>query len=378
MIDGTLRRSAHDARPHYLATLEELVTRESPSHDKAALGRLATWLEQRLASDGWQVERVREDVAGDMLIARQQQGDGPATLLLCHYDTVHPIGTLATMPYRVEDGLVHGPGVLDMKAGITTALHAPLLARQAGLALAGPLTLLLTSDEETGSGRSRELIERLAAQHDRVLVFEFGRDDGALKTGRKGVGTMTARFEGRSAHAGNDPAQGASALAELARFIPFVEGLADDDRGTTVNVTTAHGGSATNVIAESAQAQIDLRVLEPAEAQRVEAAARGYEPRDPRVQVSIEGGLNRSPMERTAANRELFERAQRLGQALGLEVEGATVGGGSDGSFTSALGIATLDGLGAVGGGPHARHEHIRLDPTLDRLALVTALLTDA
>lgn len=375
MIGPKLLRAALSAREGYLDTLEALVRLESPSDDKAALARLASWLHDRLTTDGWHVERL-PDGDGEILLATVDGGDGPKTLLLCHYDTVYPMGTLSSMPYRVDGDMVHGPGVLDMKAGITTAMHAVLLARTFGSALIGPVALLLSADEETGSHRSREHIERVARTCERVLVLEPGRDDGALKTGRKGVGALTATFHGLSAHAGNDPAKGASALAELARFIPYVERLADPALGTTVNVTLARGGTASNVIAEQAEAAVDVRVASPAEAERVEAAARAYLPADPRVEVRVRGGLNRPPLEPTPANGALFEHALKLGERLGLALEGQTVGGGSDGSFTSALGVATLDGLGAVGAGPHARHEHIRVTPTLERLALVTALLT--
>jgi glutamate carboxypeptidase len=237
------------------------------------------------------------------------------------------------------------------------------------------VTLLVTSDEETGSHHSRALIERLAREHERVLVLEPGRDDGALKVGRKGVGQIHLQLNGRSAHAGNNPEDGASALRELAHLLLYVEDQADGVAGTTVNLTVARGGTTGNVIAEQAEAEVDLRVLAASEADRVQRALDAYEPRDERVGVRITGGLNRPPLERTQANEALWNEARAKGAALGLHLEGAVVGGGSDGSFTSALGIATLDGLGSVGAGPHARHEHIRVGPTLERVALLAALL---
>lgn len=362
----------------YLDTLEALVRLESPTRDAARGTRLADHLERLLADDGWRVERTAADVVGDRLVARLDGGDGPKTLLLCHYDTVWPVGTLDGMPWRREGDAVYGPGTLDMKAGIATAVHAVRLARLAGRALRGPVTLLLTSDEETGSHASREAIEALAREHDRVLVLEPGREDGALKIGRKGVGQVRATFAGRSAHAGNNPAEGASALRELAHFLLYVEDLGDEERGTTVNLTVASGGTTGNVIAERATAEVDLRVATLAEAERVERAVHGYRPRDPRVEVAIAGGLNRPPLERTEGNEALWSEARLAGERLGLELEGAVVGGGSDGSFTSALGVPTLDGLGSVGAGAHARHEHIRVRETLERLALLCALLTEA
>jgi len=364
-------------RDAYLTTLEGLVTLESPTRDKLLCDRFADHLAALLGHDGWQVDRRVLEEAGDVLVARLEADAGPATLLLCHYDTVWPSGTLARMPFRREGDRVHGPGALDMKAGIATAVHAHRLIGQAGARLRGPLMLLVTSDEETGSHHSRALIERLAREHDRVLVLEPGRDDGALKVGRKGVGQIHLRLTGRSAHAGNNPEDGASALRELAHLLLYVEDLADGAAGTTVNLTVASGGTTGNVIAEQAEAEVDLRVLVASEADRVQRALELYEPRDERVAVRITGGLNRPPLERTQANEALWNEARARGAALGLRLEGAVVGGGSDGSFTSALGLATLDGLGSVGAGPHARHEHIRVAPTLERLALLAALLSE-
>lgn len=376
MSATSLLQRALDERDAYLATLETLVGFESPTRDKALCDRLAGHLAGVLTDDGWQVERVARDEVGDIVIGRLPGGDGPGTLLLCHYDTVWPVGTLADMPCQRVDGRVHGPGALDMKAGITTAIHALRLARRDGRRPRGPVTLLITSDEETGTHHSRALIETLAREHGRVLVLEPGRDDGAVKIGRKGVGQIQLRLHGRSAHAGNNPEDGASALRELAHLLVFVEDLADGEAGTTVNLTVASGGTTGNVIAETAEAEVDLRVLRASEADRVMAGLDTYRPRDTRVTVDVEGGLNRPPLERTDANETLWQEALARAAELGLKLEGAVVGGGSDGSFTSALGVATLDGLGSVGAGPHARHEHIRVTPTLERLALVTALLT--
>ena len=374
---AALRDAAHQQEDAFLETLQTLVSSESPTHQKEACDKLADRLEARLRGDGWEVERVVQGEVGDGLVARLGASSGPKTLLLTHYDTVWALGTLQRMPFKREGDEVHGPGTLDMKAGIANALHAPLLLRSLERDLAGPVTLLLTSDEETGSHHSRALIESLAKEHDRVFVLEPGRDDGALKTGRKGTGGFTVTFSGRSAHAGNNPEDGASALRELAHSLLYAETLNNLEGGTTVNVTVARGGSVSNVIAEEAEALIDMRVLQDGEAERVEGALRAYKPKDSRVEVTVKGGLNRPPLEANETNRALFERAQELGAGMGLELDGAVVGGGSDGNFTSALGIPTLDGLGSAGSGPHARHEHIRLAETLDRLALLAALLSE-
>ena len=372
---STLRDRVRDDEAAYLATLRSLVEIESPSHDAAAGDRLAARLVELLETDGWQVERLPRTDVGDIVVARLDAGDpDDGSLILAHYDTVWPLGTLATMPWRREGDRVSGPGIVDMKAGIAAAFHAVRWARAEG-GLRGPVTLLVTSDEEIGSDASRGVIEAEAQRHARVLVVEPGRDDGAIKIGRKGVAMLEVVVRGRSAHAGLDPASGASALRELAHLLLFAEDLGDAERGTTVNVTVARGGSTSNVIAEEAHAKIDLRVTRSDEGERVLAALRGYEPRDPRVEVEVLGEMNRPPMEPTDANRRLHAEAVERLAALGLSLDEATVGGASDGNFTSALGIATLDGLGSVGGGAHARDEHIRVPDTLDRVAFLAALL---
>ncbi|RCK79308.1 MAG: carboxypeptidase G2 [Candidatus Ozemobacter sibiricus] len=418
----------------YLEALRKLVATESPSNDKAAADRCADEIAHLLTHGGFAVERRPMATIGDVLIGRfaprsaergeataisaadsttsptadstaatmsgptidaaasptvtptvgstTGQGDsplaGPRTLLLAHYDTVWPVGTLTQMPFTHDGDVIRGPGVADMKAGIVAGALAVAALTHLGRAPAGPVTFLVTSDEETGSTHSRPLIEELARQHDRVLVLEPAREDGALKVGRKGVGNYTVTFRGRSAHAGTEPERGASALRELAHFLFAAETLSAPDRGTTVNLTVARGGSATNVIAEEAVAALDVRVLAMVEAERVDRALRAYRPHDDRVSLTIDGGLNRPPFEPGPRHQPLFERCRTLGHALGLALEAAVVGGGSDGNFTAALGVPTLDGLGAVGGGCHARHEYIRLAASLDRVALLAAFLATA
>ena len=370
-----LRDLAHAQRQPYLETLKDLVKLESPTHNKAANDKVAEYLETLLKNDAWAVERLSQTTVGDQLVARQDAPGDVSILIPCHFDTVWDIGTLQTMPLREEEDKLFGPGVLDMKAGITTAIHALRLIRKNKLELKGPVTLLLTSDEETGSEYSKTLIESQAKRHDRVLVLEPSRDDGALKVGRKGIGGFEVTFKGRSAHAGNNPKDGASAIRELANFLFFAESLTDYEQGTTVNLTVAKGGTVSNVIAEEVHASLDMRALKLSEAERVEAALRGYKAKDARVSLTITGGVNRPPLEFDEKNQKLFAEAKMAMKSLGLDLEGAVVGGGSDGNFTSAIGVPTLDGLGSAGEGPHARHEHIRITETLDRLALVTALL---
>lgn len=376
MDPETLLARAYDDESEYLATVRALVEHESPSHRPDLANRLADHLQGRLVRDGWAVDRLARSEVGDVLVARLEGADPQdGTLILAHYDTVWPEGTLATMPWRRDGDVIFGPGILDMKAGIATALHGVALARGAGK-LRGPVTLLITSDEEAASVHSRAEIEALAGRHARVLVVEPSREDGALKIGRKGVGEFRVAFEGRSAHAGNDPENGASALRELAHFLLFAESSADPEAATTVAVTVVEGGTVVNVVPERAEALIDLRVLRAGEAERVENTLANYEPRDDRVRVRVTGGMNRPPMEPTESNRALYAEAVARGAEMHLSLASAVVGGGSDGNFTSAMGVPTLDGLGSAGAGSHARDERIRVKETLERMALLAALLS--
>lgn len=375
VLDATLAQ-----RPAYLQLLESLVLVESPSRDRQACNAMADRLIAALEGDGWRCERLPGSAQGDMIRATHPslpQGAGPRTLVLAHCDTVWPIGTLATMPFRVDEGedRAYGPGTFDMKGGIAGTLIAVRVLRELGIAAAGPLTLLISTDEEIGSPESRQPIEAEARAHDRVLVVEGAREDGALKFGRKGTAIYHVAFKGIPAHAGNHPEDGASALLALAEFALFAHTLNDPSAGTSVNPTVASAGGAVNVITEDARLSIDCRVLTLAEAERIDRALRGFRPSDGRVAIEVEGGLNRPPMEANAANRAIFEQAAGIARGWGLAAEGAIVGGGSDGNFTSALGVATLDGIGACGAGAHARHEHLRIRESLERVALLAAMI---
>ena len=361
----------------YLETLKTLVKIETPSRDKAANDKMAAHLSKLLTKDGWDTQIIKQDVVGNQVLARFGSGR-PATLLLCHFDTVWPIGMIKEMPLTEKEGKLFGPGVMDMKAGIATAIHALRIIKKASLRLKGSVSLVLSSDEEISSHYSKEFIENLAKDHDAVLVLEPSSDDGAVKVGRKGGGGFLVKFTGLSAHAGNNPKGGASAIKEMAHFLLFAESLWNYDIGTTVTVNVVKGGSADNVIPEYAEAHVDMRILQMGEEKRIEDAIRGYKPHDERVKVEVIGGLNRPPLEFSDKNKALFAEYENNARRLGLKLESAIVGGGSDGNFTSALGIPTLDGLGSVGVGPHAKHEHIRIDETLERLALLVAFLTEA
>jgi glutamate carboxypeptidase len=294
--------------------------------------------------------------------------------MLGHLDTVWALNTLDEFPYRVEGDRASGPGVFDMKAGIAVAMDVMAeLAKER----AGDATLLLVPDEEIGSGASRALTLELAGRHRSVLVLEPSLD-GAAKVARKGHGLLRLRFRGRAAHAGLDPDRGASALAELARCVLFLESLADRPRETTVAATVAKSGDKTNVIPEYGELSVDVRAWSAEEGQRVERAVRGYQPADSRVVVEMEGGVDRPPLESTKDSLALYERARAVAAELGFELGAARVGGASDGNFTAAAGIPTLDGLGPMGGNAHARGEFVSLADLPRRAALLAALVAGA
>jgi glutamate carboxypeptidase len=364
-----------------LADLGEYVRIETPSDDPAALarGRVWTqdWLVQRLGSPA----AVRVEAGGPygdtVVLDYQGTGTGAAAdlvVMLAHYDTVWPLGTLKELPFSVDGDLIRGPGVFDMKAGLIQAVWAVRALAAAGLPVP-PLRLILNGDEEIGSPASRSVIENGCREAAAVLVFEASAD-GAVKTARKGVGLFDVTLTGVEAHAGLDPTAGASAVTALAQFVLDMTALTDLTAGTTVNVGVVAGGTRRNVTAGCATAGIDVRVSSLDEAHRVERALTGWRPPDARVQVRIDGGWNRPLMARTPAIADLFGRAQALAAGLGVELREVSVGGASDGNFAAALGLPVLDGFGAVGGGAHARNEHATVSGLIERAALAAALLT--
>lgn len=363
-----------------LSLIETLVSYESPSGDKPLLDRLADYMEARFASLG-RIERFANPQGGDQLKLIVEAPGAPAdtqpALILCHYDTVWPAGTVARRPFRIEGDLAYGPGAYDMKASIALAelvlRELPVLGRK----LPRPVVLLVTSDEEIGSPTSRALIEAEARACAFTLVLEPPIEGSwALKTARKGGGMFTVEITGRSAHAGVEPEKGASAVTEMAHQILAINSLADWSQGTTLNVGVVAGGTRPNVVPAQAHLEIDARAWSGAEAARIEAAMIGLQPVTPGVTLSVQGDFRRPPMERTAATAALFARAQAIGAELGLELSEGSTGGGSDGNFTAALGVATLDGLGTPGQGAHAEHEAIRVPALAERAALLMALLS--
>jgi glutamate carboxypeptidase len=365
-------------RQHIDATIvatERLVRIESPSTDKAAVDRCGAELAQLLSGAGASVETLAQTVCGDHVRARFAGArPGKPILLLGHVDTVWPVGTLARMPLKRAGTTLCGPGTFDMKAGIAIGLSA-VAALQATGTPHPPVTMLWTTDEEIGSGTSRALIEHEARQSQAVLVLEPALPGGGLKTARKGCGEFELTVHGIAAHAGLDPGKGASAIHELAQQIAAVERLQDLARGISVNVGVVSGGSRPNVVAEEARAIIDVRSPTREGAEAIEAAIRGLHPTRAGTRLSVQGGFDRPPLERTAGVARLFGIAARVAAELGGDVQEGSAGGGSDGNFTGALGVPTLDGLGATGDGAHAAHEHIELDTLPFRVALVAGII---
>jgi glutamate carboxypeptidase len=356
-----------------LQAIDTLVRLESPSTDKAAVDRCGEALSGMLRAAGGAVDRLRRSDRGDHVRARFA-GSGTPVLLLGHFDTVWPAGTLERMPLRRDGDRLYGPGTFDMKAGIALALTA--IAALRDTATPHPaLTMLWTTDEEIGSESSRAEIEDEARRSRAVLVLEPALPGGALKTARKGCGEFRLTVHGISAHAGLDPGKGASAIHELAAQIADIERLQDLPRGISVNVGVVSGGTRPNVVADEARAVIDARAPSRAAAEAVESALRALQPRRPGTRLTIEGGFERPPMERGPGVIALFSRASRVAASLGRELGEGSAGGGSDGNFTAALGVPTLDGLGAVGDGAHAAHEHVQMSSLPWRAALLAGLL---
>ncbi|MGO4105505.1 M20 family metallopeptidase [Leifsonia sp. YAF41] len=358
-----------------LADLERLVNCESPSHDFQAVATsanvIADLIEERL---GQRPETVE---IGGCQHLRLRFGT-PRVIVLTHHDTVWPRGTLADIPFSNVDGLIRGPGCFDMKLGLVQAIHslAVVLERGGSQALDG-VNLLVTGDEETGSATSRALIESEAHGCAGALVLEAAGDGGALKIERKGVSSYRVAVQGRAAHAGLEPEKGVNSSIELAHQILAIETLADAATGTTVTPTTLSAGTTRNTVPAEATIDVDVRVRIRVEQKRVDAAMRSLVPKNPAATLSVSGGMNRPPMERASAVG-LFDRAERIAMREGLgNLTAVAVGGASDGNFTAGIGVPTLDGLGAVGGGAHARSEHALAEMVPPRTALVAALIEE-
>lgn len=395
-----LLAAAQERQPAMFRQLESFVCIESSSDNKAAVDRAGQLVAGWVQSLGGKIRRHKQKEYGDLLECRfASQGRAKARahgerrkliLILGHLDTVWSMGTLTTMPFRMEKSAVapaqrssrrsaqakiFGPGVYDMKTGIVMAINAIAMLREAG-ALHNPVVLLLTSDEEIGSPCSRPVIEKIARESSAVFVLEPAQGvGGAYKTARKGVGQYELHVQGIAAHSGVDFEKGHSAILELARQIEKISQFTDLKTGLTVNPGHIHGGTRSNVIAAEAHAEIDVRIVRMRDAARIDRLFRSLRPVNRACKLTVTGGINRPPMERSKGTITLFHQAQKFAGEMGFELDEASTGGGSDGNFTAALGVPTLDGMGAVGEGAHATHECIFLDHLAPRTALLAAMI---
>lgn len=361
-----------------VALLDELVRLESPTSSKPHVDRLSEHIADRCVALGAQVTLYPRAEVGDLRVA-VWNGDAPGhpILLLAHLDTVWPVGTLETMPIRQEGGRFFGPGAVDMKAGVVVALETIRGLRERGEMPSRPIWLFLNSDEETGSTHSRDLIEDLAKQAGLVLVMEPATEEEALKTWRKGIARYTVTLTGRASHAGNAPEAGINAIIEAAHQALALHRLNDLPNGTSVSVTRISGGIAGNVIPPEATLFVDVRFLKASEAQRVDAAIRALGPVLPGAQVAVTGAIDRGPMEHNELMARTYAQARAIAGSIGLELHAGGSGGASDGNFTAALGVPTLDGLGAAGSGLHAADEQAMIRSLPRRAALLAALLCE-
>ncbi len=377
---SALREHLSARHAEVLALTRGLVEAESPSGDLAGSRAVVALLADaaRNLPGVTSIERITADNYGEHLRIHLYADDTKTTrttLLLGHTDTVHPRGSLAARPWRESEGRIYGPGIFDMKANCALALAALRACAALSLTPPRPVVLLLTCDEESGSFTGRALVEAEAQRAAHVFVLEPPAPGGRVKTGRKGTGMYALTVAGRAAHAGLEPEKGVSAILELARQIERLHALGDSDTGTTVNVGVVSGGTRSNVVAAEAHAEIDVRFKTNAEALRLDSAIRNLPLFDERTRLTIAGGINRPPLERTERVVSLFERARRVAAALDFELGETQVGGASDGNFAAAAGAAVLDGLGVDGDGAHADHEHIAAADIAPRAALLAALI---
>ncbi|MEO6923237.1 MAG: M20 family metallopeptidase [Bryocella sp.] len=371
--------------PRLLRNLKRLVAIESPSHDKAAVNRAMACAVELAAEFGGRAKWHRQKVYGDVLelrfapvkkkqILRSAQDDRVRpVMVLGHLDTVWPVGTLAGMPWREKDGKIFGPGVLDMKSGVVMAIEAVAALRELEL-LDRPVVLLLNSEEEVGSPVSRAITERIARDCSAVFVMEPAQGL-AYKTARKGIGNYMLRVEGVASHSGVDFEKGHSAIREMARLIERVSSFTDLTKGLTVNVGTVSGGTQSNVVAAECVAAVDVRIVKASDAARVERMFRALRVADKACTLTVAGGINRPPMERSAGTGRLYKTARKLAAEMGFVLEEAATGGGSDGNFTAAIGVPTLDGMGPVGAGAHAAHEHLVRSSLVERTVLLAGMI---
>jgi len=364
-------------REKIVELLEEMVKLESPSLHKPSCDKLAIYLWDQFTSLGVKAAILEQQKVGNFL--RVEFGNGKEQLvLLCHLDTVWTLGEVKRRPFKRQDDKLYGPGSYDMKGGICLALFSLKAIKELGISLNKKVVILINSDEEIGSHSSRPLIEAEAKASKAILCLEPALPGGKLKTSRKGVGCFTLRVKGRGAHAGADYQQGVSAIEELAHHILRIHKLSDPHRGLTLNVGRVEGGTLSNVVAATSEAEIDLRFIDPADGDRVANQLYSLRPILPGISLEVSGGINRPPLLPNPQNQNLFRQAQEIAlRELNLKLEEGMSGGGSDANFTSALGVPTLDGLGADGDGAHSVDEFVLLPSLVERGALLTELLAN-
>lgn len=349
---------------------------ETPSQDKNALDQLGAAITSQIQQMGGVLKIYKQENAGNHIAAKWGKGV-KGILILCHMDTVFPVGTILNMPFHQERDKIFGPGVLDMKGGIVVAINAVKTLQLRGEMPDYPITILFTSDEESGSHTSRSLIEKFAGDAAMVFVLESALVDGSLKIWRKGVGGFTVSVKGQAAHAGGDHHKGRNAIQELAHQIIKIQQMTDYDKGTTLNVGVVRGGSVSNVVPDKATASVDVRVLQSSEWTRVEQAMLSLEPVLSGTSIIVDGELNRPPMPESDMIRSSFDRAYQIGKSIGLVLKPGGSGGGSDANFVAALGIPVLDGLGPIGEGYHSEKEYIITQSLVERTKLLASLLRD-
>lgn len=363
-----------------LSTLETYVNYETPSSDKSLLDKLALHFKQRFSRITDEVKIINQQKFGNHLkivFKNNRSYSNRPALILCHFDTVWPEGTTKDRPFLINKNKAFGPGVLDMKGGIVLVEYALCAIQDLRIDMPRPVIVLLNSDEEIGSDSSRAMIEEHALKADYVLVPESPLPNGVLKTARKGTGRFLLDIVGRAAHSGVEPEKGINANTELAFQILYLDGLNDPETGTSINVGVVQGGTKVNVISPRASAEVDVRIWTEDEMKKIEDKIFGIKAKIPGIKINVEGGFDRPPMERTKKIADLFEKAKKYGQSISLDLEENSTGGASDGNFTAALGIPTLDGLGPVGEGAHAESEYIEIDSLPARAALLTLLLAN-
>jgi glutamate carboxypeptidase len=359
-----------------VAFLRQLVEAESPTNEKKAVDQVAAILAEASRRSGAKLTFFPQKKVGDHFLAEWgSSSKGKGILLLGHMDTVFPLGTLKNMPFYTKGEKVFGPGVLDMKGGLAIALTAIAALQESDSLPNRPISMLFTADEETGSLTSRALIEKFAAHADLVLVLESALSDGSLKTWRKGTGDFRLRVQGRAAHAGSAHAEGRNAIEELAHQVLAIQALTDYEKGTTLNIGKIRGGTASNVVPEFAEAEIDLRIMQTEEYGRVDAALRALQPALQGTSLSLRGELNRPPMPFDATMQKTFEKAQNIARKEGISLKAGGSGGASDANFVAPLGIPVLDGLGAVGEGLHSSREYIFTKSLPEKARLLASLL---